>query len=397
VEPSVQAPAAPAATVSMSTQTSKVAASGETEPDAERCAQLMAQGNSALAQAEGCGGGDTPIFAGSIITLSQSGAPASSSLPDADNRFAALSLYVAPRLRLTERWAIIADTTMAYEQTIPDDTSDRHEVWWTDPRITAIGNLGSLGGFSFAGGPRVIVPVSRPSRSANALLGTGAALNIVRPLDVLGGLAFVVGGSYARTFYTSSSRSVTGDDANAEQCDDVTGSSVSCPVAGAASVQDALRASAIASLNVNTQWSVQAAYLHGWNHARKLNEADGALPGVISNGSALEADSDATRWRRIGSLSLNVNYQPTDWVIASLGGNTSVCYSADSGGQSALGGCSGGAKTSDFWLRNPVVNKFSTVSVSFTIPIDAVYLRIKNHEGEEKRAAARAKRSPAKL
>jgi hypothetical protein len=382
--------------VSLSTQTSEVA-DEDKQADAERCAQLMAQGNSALAQAEGCGGGDTPVFAGSIVTLSQAAAPGSGTLPDGDNHYAALSIYIAPRLRLTETWALIADTTAAYEQTVPDDTSDRHELWWTDPRVTAIGNLGSLGGFSFAGGPRLIVPVSRTSRSANALVGAGATMNIVRALDVLGGLAFVVGGSYAHTFYTGTQRTVTGDDANARQCDDVTGSAVSCPVGGLAAVQDALRATAIVSLNVNEQWSLQAAYLHGWNHAQKLNDLDGSLPGVIANGSPVEENDDATRWRRIGSLSLTVNYQPTDWVIASLGGNTSVCYSADSGGQSALGGCSGGAKTSDFWLRNPVVNKFSTVSLSFTIPIDAVYLRIKNREGEEKRAAARGKRAAAKL
>lgn len=398
VEPSAQTPAAPAATVALAAQTNKVADSPENEKaQAERCAQLMAQGNTALAQAEGCGGGDTPVFSGSIVSLSQSVAPASGTLPDSDNAFAALSIYLAPRLRISESWGIIADVTTAYEQTVPDDTSDRNEFWWTDPRVTAIGNLGSLAGFSFAGGPRLILPVSRTSRSANAVLGAGAAVSIVRPIDVLGGAAFVLGGGYAHTFYKDTVRSVTGDDENAAQCDDVTGSAVSCPVASGAAVQDALRVSTVASLNVTQQWSLQASYLYGWNHTQKLNELDESLPGVISNGQPVEENPDATRWRRIGSFSVTVNYQPTDWVIASLGGNTSVCYNADSGSQSALGGCAGGAGTNDFWLRNPIANKFSTISLSFTIPIDAVYLRIKNHEGEEKQAAARAQRAAAKL
>ncbi len=355
----------------------------------DRCAQLMAQGQTALAQAEDCGGGDTPIFAGSIVSVGQTVAPASRMLPDADNNFAALNVYVAPRLRLTDKWGLTADTSLGYEQTLPDDTTHRHQAVWSDPRVTVTGNLGSVGGFTFAGGPRLIIPLSAASRTSNAFLGAGLTMNIVRAFDVLDGLALVAGGGYSHTFAGNVTRT---DPDVKNQCDLVTGTRVSCPLSGAAIVQDGLRAVGMASLNLNTAVSLQASYLYSWNFLTKLSDLPTQLPGVVSDNSpVLEGDEtghDITRWRSFGSLSLSVNYQPTDWVIASLQGNTSVCYNADSGGQSSLGGCAGGNKVSDFSLRNPLVNKFSTLSLQFTIPIDAVYSRIKNRLGEEKKTAA---------
>ncbi len=352
----------------------------------ERCAQLMAQGQTALAQAEDCGGGDTPIFAGSILSLSQTVAPMAGTLPDSNNSFAALTLYAAPRLRLTEKWGLTADVSMGYEQTVPDDTADRQEVQWSDPRLTATGNLGSAGGFSFAGGPRLVLPLSAPSRKADAILGAGLTMNVIRPFDVLDGLALVAGGSFIHTFAGNITRA--DDDVKNDFCNDVVGSRVSCPLSNAGIVQDGLRAVGSASLNINTKVSLQASYLYGWNLVKKLPDIDLANLPPNDGTTDFVGAQRGTRWRRLGSLSLAVNYQPTDWVIATVQGNTSVCYNSDVGSQSSLGGCAGGQKQDDFWLYNPIVNKFSTLALQFTIPIDAVYMRIKNRQGEEKKTAA---------
>lgn len=363
----------------------------------DRCTVLMAQGQSALAQAEGCGGDDQPIFAGSLLSLTQTGAPASRTLPDGSNRFAALSVYLAPRLTLSSRWALIADVTMAHEQTVPDDTSDRQEVQFTDPRLLAVGNLGKLAGFSFTASPRITIPVSAPSRKAKAALGTGMGLNIIRTFDVLEGLALVAGGTYNHTFARNVVR--TSDDVS-NRCNDISGSKVTCPISGVGIVQDAFRVSGTASLNFTSKVSAQLQYMYGWNLVKKLSELPTSIPGVISDDSPVlegedELDRDVSRWRKLGSLTLAVNYQAAEWVTATLQGNTSVCYNVADGMQSSLGGCAGGAKTSDFWLRNPIANKFSTLALSFTIPLDIVYTRIKNREGEEKRSAQ--KRSASKL
>lgn len=353
----------------------------------DRCAVLMAQGQSALAQAEGCGGKDQPIFTGSIVSLTQTGAPGMRTMPY-NNRFAALSLYLAPRLTLTNKWALIADVSMAYEQTIPDDTADRHEVQFTDPRLIVNGNLGKWKGFNFTASPRLTIPVSAPSQASKAIIGVGTGLNIIRSLDVLDGLALIVGGAYNHTFARNVVR--TNEDRE-DGCDDITGSVVSCPVGNLGIVQDTFRAIGTASLSFNSKISAQAQYLYGWNFVKKLSDLPRSIPGVWSDDTPAltgdELDRDVSRWRRIGSLTLAVNYQPADWVIASVQGNTSVCYAFADGMQSSLGGCSGGAATSDFWLRNPIVNKFSTIALSFTIPIDVVYTRIKNREGVEKSTA----------
>jgi len=208
-------------------------------------------------------------------------------------------------------------------------------------------------------------------------------------LDVLDGLALILGGAYNHTFAQNVVRSNEDRD---DRCNDISGTVVSCPVGNLGIVQDTFRAVGTASLSFNSKISAQAQYLYGWNFVKKLSDLPSSIPGVWSDDTPVRAgeaelDRDVTRWRRIGSLTLAVNYQPVDWVIASLQGNTSVCYAFADGSQSSLGGCSGGSKQSDFALRNPIVNKFSTIALSFTIPIDVVYTRIKNRSGDEKRTA----------
>lgn len=395
-----ETPADNSASVSLSTTAAPVAAAPDTsaadKAKQERCAVLMAQGQSALAQAEGCGGDDQLIFAGSIVSATETGAPASRSLPY-NNRFAAASLYLAPRLSLTAKWALIADMTMAHEQTPPDDTADRQELQFTDARLLAVGSLGKLGGFNFTASPRVVIPVSAPSRRGDVALGAGVGINVIRSFDVLDGLALIAGGSHNHTF----AGNVTRDNPDRDDlCNDVTAATDKCPVSSLGLVQDSFRAVGTASLSFNSEISAQLQYLYGWNLVKKLSDLPTSIPGVISDDTpVLEGESElgreVTRWRRLGSLTLSVNYQPADWVIATLQGNTSVCYNVADGSQSSLGGCSGGSQQSDFWLRNPIMNKFSTLAISFTFPVDVIYTRIKNRQSEEKRMAQ--KRAAQKL
>ncbi len=388
-------PAAPPVAAAPAPATPAAESSASDKAKRDRCAVLMAQGQSALAQAEGCGGDDQPIFAGSLLSLTQTGAPASRSFPDGNNRFAALSLYIAPRLTLTDRWALIADVTMAHEQTVPDDTASRQKAQFTDPRLLAVGSLGKLGGFSFTASPRITIPISAPSRAADAYLGTGLGLNIIRTFDVLDGLALVAGGTYNHTFAGNVTRESPDSD---NKCSDVV-DSVTCPVSGLAIVQDAFRVVGTASLNFSSKLSAQLQYLYGWNLAKKLSDLPTSVGPNSDRTPVLQGEEelnrDVTRWRKLGSLTLSLNYQPVDWLTTTLQGNTSVCYNAPEGQQSALGGCAGGAKTSDFSLRNPIANKYSTLALSFTVPLDIVYARIKNRGSEEKRSAQR--RSASKL
>lgn len=359
----------------------------EAKADQERCAQLMAQGQAALAQAEGCGGGDQPIWAGSIVSLSQTTAPASRLLPDNNNAFYALGVYIAPRITLTQKWALNADMSLAYELTTPDSETERNQVQRSDVRLTANGNLGSMGGFTFTGGPRLTAPTSLASRAAETYLGTGAVLNIIKTFDVLDGLALIAGGAYSHTWSGRLTPKILSD--NAPQCQTTTGgdSLTTCAAGNTRVVQDSFRAVSAASLNFTPVVNMQLSYVYGWSLVKPFDEETVTVD--LPTGPA-ETDAnviEATRWRRFGSLGLSVSYQPATWFIASLQGSTSVCYSSADGGQSALGGgCSGGLATSSQALRNPIANKFSNLGLQFTIPLDALCEAVKSNSGEAKMA-----------
>lgn len=364
------------------------------QAESGRCAQLLAQGNTALAQAEGCGGDDAPIYAGSIVSFSQTMAPAYATLPDDDNPLYALSLYVAPRLTLSDDWGLVADITFAYEATQPDDTTYRNYLWRTDTRLTATGLLFKLGDFIFTGGPRLIAPTSQASIAANMYAGTGAVANVVRQFDLLAGFALTVGGSYVHTWSGNLTREVR--DGKAPRCTSLSGESIACSAGDARIAQDAFRAVGSATLNFTPEWNLQASYIHGFSLVKPFDDdvasqvtIDDPVTGSFTVDDVDENPLEDTRWRRIGIFSLALSYQPLSWLIASIQGSTSVCYDAPAGGQSATGGCSGGNRHSDFWLRNPIANKFSNLSLSLTVPIDAFVAVVTSPGGGEKRAVRR--------
>lgn len=379
-----------AAELNLQGKTDKEAAAETGEQDSakkERCAQLMAQGQVALAQAEGCGGGDQPIWAGTIVSFTQTTAPASRYLPDNDNAFYAMSLYFAPRLTLTKKWALNADISLAYEATKPDDTSKRYKVQTSDTRLLLNGNLGSIGGFTFTGGPRVSIPTSEPSWAAEVYAGLGAGLNIIKSFEVLEGLSFIGGGAYNHTFSGRLTRKIR--DGEAPPCKTVEGgvnNTTECAAGNLRVVQDSVRAVGAASLNFTSALNMQLSYVYGWSFAKPFVDGADELP--LDTGSVTVGDNgvDDTRMRRVGSFGLSVSYQPLPWFIASVQGNTSVCYDSPFGGQSAFGGCSGGLNNKDFWTSNPIANKFSTVGLQFTVPVDALYDAIRSSESESKSA-----------
>ena len=350
----------------------------------ERCDQLLAQGQTALAQAEGCGGDEGPSWAGTIVSFAQTTAPLWRTLPNDRNGLYALSLYLGPRLSINERWAVNADVTLAYEATPPDDASQRHKLWSTDTRITALGNLGRLGGFTFTGGPRLVVPTSEPSWAANVYAGTGAVLSIVHSFDVLAGLALSVGGSYTHTWSGNLTREIR--DGKPPTCFS-RDSLVDCAASQYRVVQDAFRATSAFSLNITPQINLQLNYIYGWNLVKPFS-ADSSVISIASGPVTIDDEGALpdNRIRRRGDFLLALSYQPATWMIATLQGATSVCYDQAYGGQSALGGCAGGLKTSDFWLRNPLVNKFSTLALQLTVPLDALVRTIRTHHGAQERA-----------
>ncbi|MFT3925074.1 MAG: hypothetical protein QM778_21240 [Myxococcales bacterium] len=350
----------------------------EAKAKQERCDQLLAQGQTSVAQAEGCGGDDGPSWAGTIVSFSQAVAPLYRTLPY-HNGYYALSLYLGPRLSINERWAINADVTLAYEVTPPDDASQRHKLWSSDTRLTAIGNLGSLGGFTFTGGPRLVVPTSEMSWAADVIAGTGATLSVVRSFDVLAGLALSLGGSYVHTWSQNLTREIREGDPT--RCAGLPRDSVvDCTAGQYRVVQDAFRVISGFSLNMTTTLNLQLNYIYGWNLVKAFHDETPTID--ITSGPTTVDEAGAlpdNRIRRRGDFLLALSYQPATWLIATLQGTTSVCYDQAYGGQSALGGCAGGLATSDFWLRNPLVNKFSTLALQLTVPVDALVRSVRAH------------------
>jgi hypothetical protein len=393
--PAEVTPPAAQAKVSLDATTSKPPQSGANQKaDDARCAQLFAQGQTALAQAEGCAGGENPVYAGSQIGLTQTTAPAYRSFPDNDNGFYALNLYIAPRFRITEKWAVFADVTLGYEATPPDDTSRRHEVQSSDTRIQFQGVLGTLGGVTFTTGPRLIVPTSKPSWAADVYAGLGASLGAVKNFEVLSGLAVQLVGVYVHTFSGNLTREIRGGDA--PTCTGTNGDSIDCSAGNIRIVQDQFRVGPSVALAINEQWSLSSSYIAGWNFLKPYENDGDVVLDTISGPVVIDsADNpgDDTRWRRSGSFTLSANYQPAPWLIATLSGNTSVCYDLPSGIQSSMGGCSGGMRTADWWLRNPIANKYSTISLALTVPIDAFIKAVTSNETEQKKTA-RGKSKP---
>jgi hypothetical protein len=358
----------------------------------ERCDQLLAQGQTAVAQAEGCGGDEGPSWAGTIVSFSQATAPLWRTLPNDRNGFYGLSLYLGPRLSINERWAVNADVTLAYEVTPPDDTTKRHQVWSTDTRVTAVGNLGSVGGFTFTGGPRLVVPTSELSWAANVFLGTGAVLNVMRSFDVLAGLSLSVGGSYWHTWSQNLTREIRGSEA--PTCTGLLRDGLAtCSAGHYRVVQDAFRALGAFSLNITPAVNLQLTYIYGWNLVKPFADTTPTIditsgPTTIGGGDVLPDN----RIRRRGDFLLALSYQPASWLIATLQSTTSVCYDQAYGGQfmAGLASCAGGLKTSDFWLRNPLVNKFSTLALQLTVPIDAFVRTLRARRGPEQTEPARS-------
>lgn len=394
-------PPVAAAKVSLDTTSSTAKADAAAKKaDEARCAQLFAQGQTALAQAEGCAGGENPIYAGSQIGFTQITAPAYRTFPDNDNGFYALNLYLAPRFRITEKWALFADVTLGYEATVPDDTQQRHQVQSTDTRIQFSGVLGSVGGVTFITGPRIIIPTSKFSWAGDVYAGLGTSLGAVKNFKVLAGLATSLTGVYTHVFSDNLVAEPRGRGTERYQCNAGTASEVTpyeCVAGTARLVQDQFRIAPAVSLNVNEQWSTGLSYVYGWNLVKKFNPEvqDSIVIDTVAGPTEVDGISDNviddTRWRRSGSFTAQVNYQPAPWLIATLSGNTSVCYNLPSGIQSSLGGCSGGMKSADWWLRNPIANKYSTISLSLTVPVDAFIKAVTSNETEQKTAKGKSK------
>jgi hypothetical protein len=401
-EPATPAPAEASATaaVTLNDKATAPVPTGDNSKDQEaRCATLFAQGQTALAQAEGCASGEAPIYAGSQVGLTQLTAPASRTLPDSDNGFYALNLYLAPRFRLTERWAMFADVTLGYEATTPDFANERHEVVATDTRVQFSGVLGSLGGVNFSTGPRVIIPTSKPSWAANVIGGLGVSLSAVKNFDVLSGLAFQGVGVVTHVFSSGLTRKIREGEAPPCQATNGSGSfATECPAGNLRVVQDQFVAASSATLNIDDQWSAGLGYSYRWNLIKPFDDSVSEQVVIDTIGGPTVVDDidenpiDDTRWRRSGTFSLSVNYQPAPWLFATLSGSTTVCYDLPYGSQGAFGGCSGGMKQSDWWLRNPIANKFTNVSLSLTVPIDAFVEAVtKGGADDKKTAKAKAK------
>ena len=60
------------------------------------------------------------------------------------------------------------------------------------------------------------------------------------------------------------------------------------------------------------------------------------------------------------------------------------------------GGCAGGGNHSDFFTSNPIINKFTTVSLQLTVPVDAFIQAITSGSSNEQKKTAKNK-SKAKL
>jgi hypothetical protein len=357
----------------------------------ERCAQLLAQGNLALAQAEGCGGGDSPIYSGSIVNYSQVFAPASASLPYND-RFNAMQLYLAPRIRLAPKWAATADITLGYELTKPDDTTYAHELYRTDTRLSVTGLLGTYKGFAFTAGGRLTLPTSKSSIAARQV-GTGAVFNVVRQFEFLDGLAFSVGGAWAHFW----SRNLTKQYQDAPTVQGTNAQNIPLS-SGNRLTQDSLRATGSASLNFTEEWNLQLSYLYGWALAKRFPsdtvDFGADQPGINGPQNVSGNPLADNRWSKFGYLSLSGSYQPITWFIASVQMSTGVCYNAASGSQSQFGGCGPGFKTASFASRNPIANKYTSIALQFTIPIDAfVAAFTKKGANESTTARAKAKKS----
>jgi hypothetical protein len=392
-------PPAADAKVSVATTTAAKPSDASNKADEARCAQLFAQGQTALAQAEGCAGGENPIYAGSQIGFTQTTAPAYRTMPDNDNGFYALNLYLAPRFRLTETWALFADVTLGYEATVPDDTQRRHQVQSSDTRIQFQGVLGSLGGVTFITGPRVIVPTSKFSWAGDVIAGLGTSLGAVKNFEVLSGLAVQAAGVYTHIFSKNLTVEPRGRGTDRYDCQGSTASdtgATECVAGTLRLVQDQFRVAPAVTLNVNEQWSTGLSYLYGWNLVKPFPNDEvviDTLGGPTVVDGLDDNPIDETRWRRFGSFTASVNYQAAPWLIATLSGNTTVCYNLPSGIQSSMGGCSGGMKTSDWWLRNPIANKYSTISLALTVPVDAFIKAVTSNETEQKTAKGKAKKS----
>jgi hypothetical protein len=264
----------------------------------------------------------------------------------------------------------------------------------SNTRIVVSGLLGSVGGVAFAASPRIVVPTSKFAWSAKMIAGVGTGLNASKNFEVLSGLGVSLGGAYTHTFSNALTRQIREGDA--PTCKGTAGQDIDCVAGGLRIVQDNFVVGPSVNLAVNDQWSVGASYSYAWALAKPWDDsvkdtvvietAGGPTEVVVSDNPV-----EDNRWRRSGSFSLSANYQPAPWLIATLGANTSVCYAFDVGFQSSTGGCAGGNKNSDWWLRNPIANKFSTISLSLTVPVDALIDAVSKKETEAKTAKSKSK------
>jgi hypothetical protein len=323
-------------------------------------------------------------------------APMHRTLPNTQDGFYALALYLAPRYSLNQDWALTADVTVSYEVTPPDDAEQRHKVWTTDTRLTALGNWGTYKGFTFTGGPRLVLPTSQASWAAKVYVGTGGVVSVTRSFDVLAGSSVNIASDYWHTWSGDLTPEIR--DGNPPTCASVgsgNGASTDCTAGSSRVIQDSIRLFSIYALNFTPAWNLQVAYLYGWRLVKPFRDD---TPTVEIASGPVQLDREASladsRWRRYGDFEVALSYQPASWLITSLTAATVVCYDHAYGAFSANGvvgngTCSGGMKSSDFWLRNPIANKFTTVALQLTVPIDALlaHLSTTSASGQRKSAA----------
>ncbi len=265
------------------------------------------------------------------------------------------SFTLMPRWYLNDEMFLRVRQDMSLELTDTDTYTYNREPILADTQLDFVhANLLTLGDFRWQGGARILLPTSIASRANEIYFGTGifTAAQYTIP-DVLAGLVFSGNSSWSH-FWSGSN--VTSTETNYPcYVNDVGAAQVCSQVGGPSTVSDSIVAGLAASLNPTPELTLSTGFTWLWRVAHGLADARVPVEGA-PDGTLTIPDMSKTHLRGLTYYSASASYQFNTWFNLSANFYTFTSQLSSDGSR-----------------RNPLWNVDSSLSLTMTVGIDALY------------------------
>ena len=271
---------------------------------------------------------------------------------------------VRPRWYFSDTLSLRLRQDMQVELTQSDGDTEKQQLLFADTRIDLVeAKLYEWQEVVLRVGGTIRLPLSLTSQAEERIAGIGPIVGLSRDFEVLAGLTLDLSGGYRHNFGLSNVAHVERPYActRAGDCDQARGST---------NVSDSLNANFDATLAFVEQLALTLGTGGVWSLGYGLADYDFASNPRIIGASGTLKDQSQTHWRDSVDVHASLGYAPWKFLGIDLGLTTMTSTTLIFGRAA----------------RNPIWNPDTTLSLTFTLGIDELYLDASGRKGSDKPA-----------